>query len=211
MATWAALARDILIDTPGCPQTLAEQVIREAATEFCDLTQVYISDLSAIDVVAGTATYTLTVDSDTEVSVIRAAWYDGLPLAYAPLDALNPKIEDWRDTEGAPLGFTHYEPKVIKLFPKPDTSLAGGLKVQVALRPTAASVALTDWIVDRYGREILAGARARLFTIPNKAWSNPAFVAPNRSQFMFGVGTARAAVNRSHTRGTLMVQMRSIF
>jgi hypothetical protein len=209
---WSEITPRVQLEVPRCSIPLIEQAIRDAAIDLCSCAHIHTHILPAINVVAGTATYALTSNvTDTEVYAVRAAWFDDMPLAFAPLDSLASANPDWRSSESThPTAFTHYKPDELVLWPAPSQSFTGGLEVEVALRPTLASAGVTDWIGNRFIEDLATGAKARLLMMPEVAWSNPerAFYFGQ----MFKAAKSRATIDsmRSFTRATLSARMRPL-
>lgn len=207
---WTAFYDYILPDLNGVSQALVSHTLRNVVIEFCNETLIYVYDLPEIDVVAGTAEYAITSDvSGTEVVMAKAAWVNDVPLAFAPLEALNSKYGGWTgDTSQQPLSFTQKTSTAIILYPEPDTAYTDGLKVQVALRPTLAATGLVDWLATKYIQQLSAGCKGKLMAQPGRPWTNMELAQYNLSIFASAINDAKIETSRSLTRAVLSVRMR---
>lgn len=210
LTLWADFYDSILPDVQGVTPPVVDFNLRQICQEFCEESSIHTAEVTAIDVVADTATYTLTSTvTGTEAYKIKAAWFDDVPLSMAPIDVLNNAQEYWPDTEATDAyAYTQKQPDQIILYPKPDTALVGGLRVELILRPTIASTGLTDWIATRYMRQIACGVKGRLMAQPNKPWSSPEFSTYYTSLYESAKTKAAFEAQRSLTRAALSVQMR---
>ena len=77
MANLSAWYDEVLAQVPGCPTALADWAIRQAAIEFCELSHAHIVDLTAINSVAGTASYALSYTPDSPAWVTARAYNVG--------------------------------------------------------------------------------------------------------------------------------------
>jgi hypothetical protein len=210
MTAFSAFYDRILPELQGVTTAVVDDMLRQVAIEFCEETEVHCTEVTAIDVVAGTAEYTLTSPvSSTEACRIKAAWYNGVPLHIASETVLNGSTEYWRDlTSTQPWAYTQKSPDKIILFPEPEESLAGGLRVLIVLRPTLAATTITDWVATRYMRCLGYGVKGRLMAQPAKPWTNPDLATYNLAMYEASKGHAAADARRSFAPGALTVRMR---
>ncbi len=210
LTLWSNFYDHILPDVNGVTSAIVDFHLRQVAIDFCEQTGIHAAEVTPINVVAGTATYTLTSPvPETEPYRVKAAWYNSRPLDIAPIDVLNGMNTYWPDQTGSESWcYTQKQPDEIMLFPEPDTSLANGLRVELILRPTQASTGLTDWVATRYMRVISAGVKARLMFMPGRPWSHPEMAPSLFAEYTAGRALAELDSNRSLTRGVLSVAMR---
>lgn len=208
LTTWSSFYDHILPEVNGVLPAVVDFELRQVAIDFCEQTGVHTAEVAPIDVVGGTAAYTLTsLVAGTEPYRIKAAWYNNRPLDLAPIEALNDYSQYWpSQTDVEARCYTQKQPDQIILFPQPNTSLSGGLRVELILRPTQASTGLTDWIANRYMRVICAGVKARLMSMSDRPWSRPDFAAAFAVEYVSGRGLAEIDANRSFIRSALSVR-----
>lgn len=210
MAAWSTFYDFILPEVNGVTTALVDFHLRQVAIDFCEETGLHTAEVAAINVVADQATYTLTSPvADTEPYRIKAAWFNNRPLDLAPIDILNASNPYWPSRESTKsYAFTQKQPDEIILFPKPDTALTGGLRVELILKPTLTSSGLVDWIATRYKLALAAGVKAQLMAMPDKPWTRPEFAANYASQYLKARADGRVDSNRSLTRAILSTRMR---
>ena len=178
-----------------CPQNVAINAIRNAAIEFCERSLYYTYEIPAINVVAGTARYTLTLPTETTLAHVTDAWVDNRFLNHVGEDDLRQLYgNDWRTQSGGPAYITQLDLATVALVPNPNVSVTSGLKIIAALKPTRTSLNIDTGIRERWLEVIAAGALARIHSIPNLSFSDAPTAMLNRA--MFNAGIARADIER---------------
>lgn len=212
MTAWAGFYDHIMPEASGVTSATVDFMLRQIAIDFCQETGIHTAEVAPINVVANTAEYALTSPvSETEPYQVKAAWYDGTPLDLAPIDALNAASDYWPGgASKTPTAFTQKQPDKLILYPKPDTSLTAGLRVELILRPTQASTGLTTWIAERYMRELACGVKGRLMSQPDKPWTRPDFASYYTGLYEAAKTRATVDANRSFMRSALSARPRPI-
>lgn len=210
LITWDAFYDHILPELNGVTPGMVDLELRQVCIDFCEQTGIYTAEVTPINVVAGTASYALTTtEEEAEAYRIKAAWFDSRPLDYAPIDALNSYNQYWPSlTSTESYAYTQKQPDTVILFPKPDTALTGGLRVELILRPAQDSTGLIDWVATRYMRALAAGVKARLMAQPDRPWSRPDYAANYGAEYVSARSLAEVDVNRSFVRSALSVRPR---
>jgi hypothetical protein len=173
MGNISSWLKDLSADVPGAPKTTLESALRSVIRSFCETTQLYIRALSPISIVANTATYTLTPPSNTSIVMVEHAMCQDQPIYPESADMLDRGTENWRDQEAS--GQHQYmadSEKVLRLRYIPTENVANGLEVWVSLKPSATTDTVPDFIVEDYYEAILDAAKAKLFKMTNKPWTN---------------------------------------
>lgn len=212
LTLWSTFYDDILPYLNGVTTAVVDARLRKVAIEFCKETLLHSEELALINVVAGTAAYTLTpVTSETDVVQVKAAWVSGAPLDYAPLDVLNTVPGYWGTaTSSTPTAYTQRTPTQVILYPAPSENITNGLRVEVTLKPTLTATGLTDWIATKYRYVIADGVIGQLMAQPAVPWNNPQGATYYLTKFEMGKSEAITDTYRSQTRATLQVRMRSL-
>lgn len=210
VTAWSSFYDYIMPDLMGATTTVVDFELRRVAINFCEETQVHTEEVTPINVLANTAAYTLAPSSvELEPCMVKAAWFDDTPLKYAPMDVLNSVSPQWQDATGpAATAFTHRRPDEIILYPVPDTALTGGLRVEIAVRPSLAATGLTDWITTRYIYAIADGVKGKLMAQPGKPWTNLELAGYHTQLYESAKTRATIDANRSFTRAALSVRPR---
>jgi len=221
MATIDAFLPDILMDVPGCPESVAVNALRHAIEDFCKNSLYWTVDHTPIDIVAGTHTYPLVPPvTDTIINDITYIAHDTQPLDPASTDQLDlywPKYrqkypylnsvssDPWRSVTADIASLYHRPtPRTVRIVGIPTTSLTGGLTLRVALRPAPTMIEtadlLDDTLYEDFREEIAFGAKYRLLIIPNKPWTDVKTAVIHRELFEAGISKARELKSRDYAR-----------
>jgi hypothetical protein len=189
---------DVLIDVKGCEPELAVKHIRQAAIAFCDQSNVLVKDLTAFDTVALTATYALVMPTDTDIAQVIEVFANGVKLEAKSRDDLIERYGDLSQAFGNEKYYYQEANNSITLCPIPTAVVT--LRVKVSLKPNRTAATLEDWIANKYYDAIAHGAKARLFEIPEKPWSNAQLSSYHASQFNSSVSAARRSASSGMAR-----------
>lgn len=197
----------ILTDVRGVTLPLALLEIRNAAIEYFEKTRLIRYEMPAITLVAGTASYALTPEASRRIVDIEEAKLDGAsfltPKEPGELDAKYGVA--WRTTlTNTPEHFLSVVDRST-IRPVPTPSAAGSLVVTVSQTLTRAATDCPDWILQRDVDGIADGAKARLFAMSDKPWSDPGAAGYRQSRFDEAIGQANGSRARGHTRARLRV------
>lgn len=211
MKLWSDFFDYVVPEISGCPQLLTVPYIRAAAIDFFGDTGVYTLTLDADNVVAGVASYDITLPANWDVAWVRSVRHNGTLLAPVSENALDQEGANWITATGTPLRYLQEDTASVRLVPIPTTAVSGGLVLRAVLRPSLASTGFsTDWVFDGWGEAIASGAKARLLALPGKPWSNPELALYHDSLYRKAVGRAIRDSNRSYTRSSGTIQMRPL-
>lgn len=210
ITTWSDFKPYITFEVPAAPDPLIEQALRQVAIRFCDETALHVVALDPIDVVAGTAQYSLVSPLvSTDVSYVRDAWFTGHRLEPASLDDLRNAASLWRDLEADnPTHYVQETSSSVTLYRKPSLSVTDGLKIEAVLRPTLTADGVTDWIAATYVHELAIGAKALLMAMPGQPWSNPDYSLAYRKDFEAAVTAATVGINRANARARPQIKLK---
>jgi len=152
---------------PGCPETVLESHLQEAAADFCERSEVWTFDIEFGITVEGVSDYYVDVPLNAAIENIHGLFLEGALLpriteAYDPQDA--------EATQGRPHSYTIHHDEQIRFFPTPDKRYEyTGTGV---LKPTLSATGVEDFIYATHGRAIAHGALSLLAAIPNKEWTD---------------------------------------
>lgn len=215
MKLWSDFFESVIPYVPGCPSITAEIAIKNTVIEFCEKTLILQRDHDPVTVTAGINDYDLDPPTGYLVTKIMKAWYENIPLVPAAPDeigsvsAYNALAKD-AEGPGQPRWIFQKEERVFSLLPVPANNSVNAVTMRVALKPSRSATGVEDVIYEDYMETIGAGARSRLFMIPNTLHFNPQMAGVNKMQFDQGVNVARQRANRGHTRSNLSVQLRKV-
>ena len=197
MASFDSLMKEVLPYVPGCPDTVVENALRSSTIELCEKAAVYTKELDPITTVAGSYEYEFGQPIGTKVDKILWAIYNGQDLeAISPrgLEAQNPK---WRDNTSTPRHFIQQSPDLFWLVPIPDTTLAGGVVMNVSLKPSRTSNNISTQVSDDYRDGIIFGALYRLLRMPARDWSDAMAASDYAGLFRQSVQEAEIKARRA--------------
>lgn len=206
---WSAFYDYILPDLPGVPAALVDLHLRRTAIDFLGESGVYTTKITPIDIVAGTADYTLASPvAETEPAFAWALWADTTKLTPTSLAVLDGS-GSWESRTGVVSSFAQTTPTLVTLYPKPDTASVGGLTGRIAIRPTFTSTGVTDWVGQLYIDALALGTKARLMAMANKPWTNPTMAAANTTLYIAERSKAIIDARRTFAYAAMQVQLRS--
>jgi hypothetical protein len=217
MASFDAFYPKIMVDAVGVPPDVLDKYIRDTARDFCQRTLVWRSTLAAINTVANTAEYTLTPPAQASIAMLIHAIYtnaDGVskelkgPVSEDNLNATDPT---WRvRAAGEPELCLTETRGSIRLVPKPNTSVTGGLTARVALKPSQAATSLDDTLLEHYEDVIVTGAKGHILMIQDKPWSDVERGHRFVKNYEEMMALIRRSARKSHTRAPLRVRPVSV-
>lgn len=188
----------------GGVDTVIIRYIRDAAIEFCDRSWYWRQDLTPINTLAGTSTYTVAPPVDSVISEILTVKHNDIPLKpsiEADLDASNPK---WR-TEQAEQAerWTATARDSVTLYAAPSVSATGTIKIKAVLKPSQTATTLPNSLYDNYLNAIAAKAKSLLMAMPGETWSNPERSDYYQAIFEKGVSDAKVSAIKGYNRTTM--------
>lgn len=193
MTDISSLCSRVTPELTGCPDVVAIEYLRDAVIEFCDRSWYWAEELSPINTVANTATYTLSAPSgESIISSIISVSHKDTVLKRRTETEMDRLISGWKDEGGLQANsYTSTVVNVIRLYPYPTDSVTGAIKARVALKPSRTATTIPQSIYDNYLEAIAAGAKSRLMAMTNQPWSNPAMSAYYQSIFDRGITSAK--------------------
>lgn len=157
---------------PGCPEVVIKTHLQEAAAEYCAKSEIWRYNLEPSYTSKNTSDYELDVPNRSVLENIMVIMLDGVPLTHISDRHFTPGTNtDGSAITGTPTHFSVFEDASIRMYPTPTTkhTFTGVLVV----KPSLAAKGLENFIFESHGRNIAAGAIARIAGIPSKEWSDP--------------------------------------
>lgn len=183
----------VLPEVHGCSEPLAEQAIRDAVIEFCQRSRVWVYVCDPADSIARQPNYDLDLPADTalvQVFSIRTA-ASSEQLTPRTVDDLDNEARDWTEEVGTPRHYAQFNDDEFYLYPAPQDSSVGSIKVRLIIKPSQSSTGFPSWINERYQKVIAAGAKAALMMKQGTAWYNPNQASYYENEFHDGWSGAR--------------------
>lgn len=196
-------------EVPGATDVLLTQQLRLAAIEFCSETNIYTSSIQPVTLISGQQQYTLTpIETTTEIIRPVLLWVGSRLLAPVAARELN-AVTVILNSSGEPAYYTFNTPNVVSLFPTPGSFVSDQLNGRVVVTPAMTATTIPDWMALRFMDALLAGAKARLFAMQNKPWSQFELSVKFGRMFSACVTNAKIEANKSLTSMDLVVWPRS--
>lgn len=178
----------LLPELPGCTTTMVNLHLRETARDFCRRTSVWRETLAAIDLVASQATYNMVVPTNSEVVRVTSItvndellWVDKeAPDSSATNSDQLPKYR--RDEPPFTLS-ADMATLTLATDEIPTAAVTGGLVVIAALKPTAFTAVLPDFLLVQYSEAIRHGTLSRLMRMGKKPWGDRPLAADYESRW----------------------------
>lgn len=199
-------------DIYGVPSPTLQFFLRQAAIKFCTDTHV-INKMLSISVESSDIDTDLHDSVDLDISEYSASMQ---PITLMRLNIngrdwdvhysdIQTTISDAENVLGASVKyFTFPDDNTIRIFGME----ACDLTVQVALKPTQTATTVEDKLFNDWIDPIVADAKARLFALSNKSWSDLTAAAHNSTLYRRGVSTAKAKVRKGFSTKSLEIQGR---
>lgn len=173
--TYSSWLQDVSIAVPGANKDFVLDAIKNSVRDFCQSTLLWVKKLDPINIIAGTATYTLTAPVVTQASVVNIdrAEFEGAPMGPDSMDVLDRSDEPWRQQTG-PASYSYMvdAEKVLRLRYIPTENKIGALEIWASLKPLITATVLPDFLYDEWYDCILNTAIGLLFSIPRQVFTN---------------------------------------
>jgi hypothetical protein len=200
-----------LPDVFGCPLPIVEQAVFDSLRDWADKTWTIRSGFSvSVDALgdnndAATADLSAVVPTNHRIIALDNFMLNGgaMPLVLRELVAM--QDENYLATAG----FRYFDiPSAtsFRVYPSVVGDIFDGQAICI---PLEAADEVPDILYDEWVEPIVAGAKARLLSMPQKGWSNPEYATELRRAVRRGMLAANRKYNKSRTRGALRVQPRS--
>ncbi len=166
---------------PFCPDPVIEEYIIDVLRDFCHFTRLWDdNELTAIDIVDGTHTYTLS-SSSGDIVCVDAAEIEDVPIRPVSMNELTKSYvygRVWSHTYWRQLEATRSTMYIvgmtdnIRLVYTPSEDITGGLAVWVSLKPLETATTVEDFLWNEFKDVITQGVVAVLLGIKNRPWSD---------------------------------------
>jgi hypothetical protein len=164
---------DLLMpELPGITTALLDQHLREVARDFCGKTSAWREDLTAIDLVADQAAYSVAVPTDSAlVRVVSLTAAD--ELLWLDREAKEDDEQPTYRPEEPPFSLSDdLGTLTLSTDDVPTESLAAGLVIKAALKPSTTAATLPDFLRTQYSEAMRFGVLSRLMGMGKKPWSD---------------------------------------
>ena len=204
---------------PDCPEQVIKRWLRRAARDFCVDTEAWDYTFPVIDVTAFQPTYSLNAGENARVQRITSVRIDGSPqdadkIAYrdgdetlvfrdkyvpvtttATIAAYDPTATYSANDEVKYDG-QYYKARAAISVAESWTryhwqEITDGMYVKVKLVPRLTATTIPEWMGDRWGIAIAAGAASLLLRMPKMPWTDLQMAAEREAKYKEGVRAGR--------------------
>ncbi len=180
MKTWDAFHPLVMPDVIGCPIPMVDLELRNAAREFCQYTKAWAEWADAFTATGSTNRFEFDLPNGAELVAAKRANVNGKDLNVFASDRLPGDWQQGNDT-GPDGSLVHIDTAEYVIYPRP---LAGtAVAIEMALQPSMTASGVGDVILAKHAEAIAWGAKYRLLSKPNKAWTDPKSAAHARAEF----------------------------
>lgn len=188
------------IRAAGADPSLLDLEARWVVSEFLSETRVWRQTFSIV-LTGGTSDYPLPIQDEQSVVVVLGARSDS-PIEVGPLAP----VQDSSET-GAPRRVGMLNDRVLRVSPTPSPA-ESGLIIQVAVALTLLPTvdASPPDVIRPYHSYLLDGLLARIFSMPDKPWTNTRTSGAYLTRYNMGITRVRREVDGARTHGSLRMR-----
>lgn len=198
--------KDVMPECAGLPLDYALHIIRNTAIDFCTRTWVFQTPITG-DMVASTASYTLTPPDQTEFTGL--VWVKNQrDLTGEEVEAKTASAKDVAtapSSSGAPTRYTRTGLTNLTFYSTPDAAYT--FTAQMALRPLRDASTIDSEVFTRHRQGIAHGALMTLLAMINKPWTNPSAAAMHGAEYMRAIRNAKIDLEQYYTGESGMVDL----
>ena len=207
MKALSAFYPRILPHLPGCPEALVDQVLVDAAIEFCDSSLVLRQRLDSFNTVVDKVQYDLDPPSiQHDINRVLGVTLDGKELSPGMAEVIR---GDLPTAAAKPRGFyTDRTDSIFTLMLSPPPDKVYPVIVSVALSPARTATQLEDDLYNIWIDQITSSAIARAMQIPGQPFSNPARAQSLLDSVARQTVRSRIEGNYGMIRGSMRVRSR---
>lgn len=187
---------DLLVEVDGCPEVTAIAHLRKAARAFCESTHVWTVTLDLFNTVAATAAYSLDLPAGSSVvRIARVNVGDEKGVDILDLEDAKAAIDCGRQRT-----FAWWDAGQLRIGPTPARVMP--VSVQLSLKPSLGAEGVPDWLAEDHADTIREGAKATLFAMPRKDWTDltAAQIASGESSSDINAAAINKSKGRARTR-----------
>lgn len=213
MINVSEFTKRLMPDLPGCPEVLAQTTILDVISQFCARTWV-VSRGMGMDIATADIDSEFLKMADIDIGdVVPKNWrpvgingftYNGVPYELRQVEIVTHVDTISSETRKKFYYFPDYQ--TISMYPFANSGTA---YLEVAIAPLSTATQVDDKLYDYWLDPILAGAKARLFRMPNKPWTDLKTVVLLEREFKRGIVDGVRQLRKSGTSQTVAVQPRS--
>jgi hypothetical protein len=203
MATPQDFLRFVLPYVPTAAEIAAVRYLVDSSVDFCMDTGVWRETLDLAGTRAGLREVELDLPFDSQLVEVTEVFHRSKRLdPKAPDQIYELGIGYSEKTSTVPQAFVAKGAESILLYPIPELTERGVLRIEAKLAPTRKARSLPDLLLSRYANTIAYGAIARLLLEPHQIYSNTQLGMEYRAMFLDGQATAKREAQEGFNRAS---------
>jgi hypothetical protein len=192
----------------GAEVGFVQRHILYGAIDFCKMSLAWNEDAAPINIVVDTAAYNLVSPiTNTEIVEVMELYVDSEIVTPSTWREITDNYADAKTLTGSAIHYVQNYAEKLTLFKIPNAAITGGLTYKVAIKPTRIATVINDSIGSRYYDAIADAAKARLFEIPSKPWSDGQASLFYKSKFEAAAQAARDEIVSGLGRGSVRTKI----
>jgi len=195
---------------PGCPLPVMLQYAREAARDVCKRTGAWRYEHDSIPLIAEEYVYPYEIPPQSEVCGVVHSAINEQYIPFVTQEQLHARYPDWPNTDALaqPVVLSQLDVDNFVVAPLPDADTTYTVKLFVLLCPKLDATYMDATVFDEIEGAIVHATLYRLFSLPERSWTNSDLADYHLRQATFTSSGARANANLTSGRAPLSVQMR---
>ena len=169
----------------------ATSFLRQSAIEFMADSGCYVVTVPSFALTAPTVSYQHSPPADLQVQAVVEATIIGAtePLNLADPTLVYTAINTNVNTQYPTVFISGDDNISFTVWPAPAVNCT--LTYRYSLRPTETAATLPDMVYNIYAEAIVAGAKAKLLALPDKAWTNDKLAMQHQAEFRNRINRAK--------------------
>lgn len=182
------LLKDTSPQLPGAQRSVIDRELRLVTREFFNRSYAWTEMLQDLNVAAGEVATALNEgDAEAEVIGVLDVAFNGRGLTPMPKRPAEADVSG-NSADAPQYWYMHSVPDEIMLYPFLATAQTGLLTVEVALTPVRSQTKLPRQVTHKYYDALVDGLLARMFSHPNKPYTDHMLAGQHRHNFLRRVG-----------------------
>lgn len=194
----------ILPHVPGYAVPTSQQVLVQAAIEFCDRTSV-IQEISEQIARAGVAVYDVDVPNQQVLVRVQEVLYDG-----RPLDVVSYPVAELQDGRPTFVMMPLPAQPDFTIIPAPAPDHVATMAVRAAFKPTPDADQLHDDLYTQWLDAVVQGALRRMYSMPGQPFTSMTNAQIAGAAFEKHVCDARLVASRKRLVSSMRVRPRPL-
>lgn len=182
-----------------CPIPTMVRDYVDAVRMFCRKSMWLQQDITTVDTVANTATYSLGTDTYAEFIGVKRLVLERAAGDLRELTEKASRFWDLNASASVPEFYEYVPDGQVRLYKTPDGAYP--LTITAHIQPKRAATSIDTRVVTRWEEEMRWGALARLLLIPGMPFTSPQRALDCERKFNVAIASAQAQADRGYNPG----------